>query len=150
MYCLFCTDRFGPMFRSCLHASCRRQNKRMKQTVRVVKYIFRHGVLLIRDHVNFYDRSEKSMIKYLIVLIIGSFFFSTAAASDKFVCSTSKHTVIITLLPSGKYQYRAWNKPKSITGKPDVLIVGGEEITEGTCVCRYTRWRLPAPMSSML
>lgn len=80
------------------------------------------------------------MLKSLIILIIGSFVFSTAAASEKFACSTSKHTVIVTLLPSGNYQYRAWNRPKSITGKPDVLIVGGEEITEGTGVCRYTRW----------
>lgn len=80
------------------------------------------------------------MLKSLIILIIGSFVFSTAAASEKFACSTSKHTVIVTLLPSGNYQYRAWNKPRSITEKPDVLIVGGEEITEGTGVCRYTRW----------
>jgi len=80
------------------------------------------------------------MLKYLIVFIIGSFVFSTAVASEKFACKTSKHTVIVSLLPSGDYQYTVWNKPKSIAGKPDVLIVGGEEITEGTGVCRYTRW----------
>jgi len=58
------------------------------------------------------------MLEHFVVLIVGSFVFSTAAASDKFVCKTSKHTVIITLLPSGKKQYRAWNKSRRITEKP--------------------------------
>jgi len=80
------------------------------------------------------------MLNYLIFLIIGSFVFSNAVASEKFVCKTLKHTAIVNLLPSGEYQYIAWNKPKSITKKPDMLVVGGEEITEGTGVCRYTRW----------
>lgn len=80
------------------------------------------------------------MLRYLLFLTFGSFVFSNALASEKFVCETSKHTVTINLLPSGKYQYTAWNKPKRITEKPDMVVVGGEEITEGTGVCRYTRW----------
>ncbi len=80
------------------------------------------------------------MLNGLISLIIGLFVFSNAVASEKFVCKTLKHTVIVNFLPSGKYEYMAWNKPKSITEEPDMLIVGGEEITEGTGVCRYTRW----------
>ena len=81
---------------------------------------------------------EKTMLKYLIFLIIGSFVFSNAVASEQFVCKTSKHTV--NLLSSGKYKYMAWNKPKRITKKPDMVVVGGKEITEGSGVCRYTRW----------
>jgi hypothetical protein len=80
------------------------------------------------------------MLNYLIFLIIGSFVFSNALASEQFVCKTSKHTVTVNLLPSGKYQYKAWNKPKSITEEPDMVVDGGERITEGTGVCRYTRW----------
>ena len=75
-----------------------------------------------------------------MLLIIGSFVVSNALASEEFVCKTPKHTVTITLLLSGKYQYMAWNKPKSIAKKPDTVVVGGKEITEGTGVCRYTRW----------
>jgi len=94
----------------------------------------------VNSNVTLNHKLEKTMLKYLTTLIIGLFVFSAAIASEKFVGKTSKHTVIVSLLPSGKYQYRAWNKPKSIAEKPDVLIVGGEEITEGTGVCRYTRW----------
>lgn len=80
------------------------------------------------------------MRRYLFLFIAGSFICSHAEASEQFVCKAAKHTVAISLLPSGKYQYRSWNKPKSITDDPDMVLVGGEEITEGTGVCRYTRW----------
>lgn len=83
---------------------------------------------------------EESMLNFLIFLIIGSSIFSNAIASEQFVCKTSTHIVTVNLLSPGKYQYIAWNKPKSITKKPDKVIVGGKKITEGTGVCRYTRW----------
>ncbi len=84
--------------------------------------------------------TEPNMPKYLISFIILTFLLSNAAASDQFVCKTSKHTVTVKLLPSGKYQYKAWNKPKNVNEKPDMVIAGGEEMVEGTGVCRYIRW----------
>ncbi len=80
------------------------------------------------------------MPTYLLSLIIGAFVFSNAFASEQFVCKTSQHTVTVNLLSSGKYQYKSWNKPKSITEKPDMVVDRGEEVIEGTGVCRYKRW----------
>lgn len=80
------------------------------------------------------------MIKYIIISIAASFLFSNAVASEKFVCKTSKHIVTINFLSPNKYQYKSWNLPKSINEKPDMVVDKGEEITEGTGVCRYTRW----------
>lgn len=80
------------------------------------------------------------MLKYLMPLIIGSLVVPNLIASQQFVCETSKHTVTIDLLPSGQYQYMAWNKPKSIAEKPDMVVVGGKEKNEGTGICRHSRW----------
>ena len=80
------------------------------------------------------------MLNYIIFLVVGSFVFSNTLAAEQFACRTSKHTVTINLLLSGAYQYTAWNKPKKISDEPDMVVVGGEEIIEGTGVCRYTRW----------
>lgn len=82
----------------------------------------------------------KTILKYLSILIISSLAISNAAALETFVCKTTAHIVSVNLAPSGEFHYMAWNKPKSITEEPDMLVVGGEEITEGTGVCRYTRW----------
>lgn len=80
------------------------------------------------------------MHKSIAFIIAGSFVMANAISGELFLCKTSKHTVAINSLASGEYQYKAWNKPKSITEKPDLVLVGGKEITEGTGVCRHTRW----------
>ncbi|RUR32502.1 hypothetical protein ELY33_06105 [Vreelandella andesensis] len=82
----------------------------------------------------------KTILKNIPFFIIGSFAISNAVASETFVCNTSEHTVFVNATPSNEFHYTAWNKPKSITDEPDMLVVGGEEITEGTGVCRTTRW----------
>ena len=101
------------------------------------KRCFVFSVRLLAPLIN---HPRKKMLKYLMLLLMGSFIVANAVASEQFVCKTSKHTVNINLLPSGKYQYMAWNKPKSTTEKPDIAVEGGQEITEGTGVCRYTKW----------
>lgn len=83
---------------------------------------------------------EETMLNPFIFIIFGSLVFSSAFAAEQFTCKTSAHIVTIDQLSSNQYQYRAWNKPKSITKKPDTIIARGKEITEGTGVCRYTRW----------
>ncbi|HAA45762.1 MAG: hypothetical protein XD36_0971 [Halomonas sp. 54_146] len=85
-------------------------------------------------------RPMKTLLKHIPLLIIGSFAISNVVASETFVCNTSEHTVFVNSAHSNEFHYTAWNKPKSITEEPDVLVVGGEEITEGTGVCRTTRW----------
>lgn len=83
---------------------------------------------------------EEAMLNYLVSIIIGSLVFSNALAAEKFVCKTSTHIVTINPLSAGQYKYTAWNKPKSMTDKPDMVIMKGKQIIEGTGVCRYTRW----------
>lgn len=80
------------------------------------------------------------MLNYLVFIMIGSLLFSNAWAAEKFVCKTSTHTVKINPLPSGQYKYTAWNQPKNMTDKPDMVLTRGKQIIEGTGVCRYTRW----------
>jgi hypothetical protein len=65
---------------------------------------------------------------------------SSAFALEEFVCKTTKHTIIVNQLSSGELRYRAWNKPKGIREKPDMLVRGGAETVEGTGPCRYALW----------
>ncbi|MGE8539149.1 MAG: hypothetical protein ACN6NI_07680 [Acinetobacter sp.] len=80
------------------------------------------------------------MLNYFVSIIIGSLLFSNAWAAEKFVCKTSTHTVLINPLSSGQYKYTAWNKPKNMADKPDLVIMRGKQLIEGTGACRYTRW----------
>lgn len=74
------------------------------------------------------------------VIIFSLFMFSNNGfAEQKFVCKTEKHTVVISLV-SDVYQYVAWNKPKSIKEKPDMVVSNGKETIEGTGPCTNTLW----------
>ncbi|MGR9046610.1 MAG: hypothetical protein ACU83N_15070 [Gammaproteobacteria bacterium] len=61
-------------------------------------------------------------------------------AEQDFRCNTSKHTVIVDRLPAGDYRYRVWNKPKSTTQTPDLIVLGGVDTVEGTGPCRHRLW----------
>ena len=58
----------------------------------------------------------------------------------KFVCDADKHRVIIDTGTDGLPRYRAWNKPRSLTEKPDMEIANGKQDYEGSGPCRYTTW----------
>ena len=80
------------------------------------------------------------MFKPLAIALLGSLFCTNSFASQEFVCNTVKHTAIVNLLPSGEYRYMAWNKPKSITKEPDIVVFAGVETVEGTGPCRHIVW----------
>ncbi len=80
------------------------------------------------------------MLKQLTIAFLSFLFCTSAFASQQFVCNTSKHTAIVNLLPSGEYRYMAWNKPRSITKEPDMVVFAGVETVEGTGPCRHTVW----------
>jgi len=50
-------------------------------------------------------------------------------------CDTLKHHILIERLIDTQYTYRAWNKPKDTTQKPDLEISNGTVDLEGTGVC---------------
>lgn len=84
---------------------------------------------------------EVIMLKRITLLMLLSFVINSHAFSmERFVCNTSKHTIIVNQTQSGEFLYRAWNKPKSTTEIPDMRVSNGLEQVEGTGVCRYIMW----------
>ena len=78
--------------------------------------------------------------RFLVVSLLSCLCYVNAFAEERFFCDAAKHTVIVSTTSSGEYLYRAWNKPKHITQKPDMEIIGGTEVVEGTGPCRYAAW----------
>jgi hypothetical protein len=64
------------------------------------------------------------------------------------VCETSRHRVIVDNGADGAPRYRAWNKPHSLTDRPDLEIAKGTEQSEGTGPCRHSIWTFTAGATS--
>lgn len=60
--------------------------------------------------------------------------------SVEFTCETTKHRVIVDIGTAGQSRYRAWNKPRPLTERPDLEIVKGSKTSEGTGPCSYSLW----------
>jgi len=58
----------------------------------------------------------------------------------EFVCDAEKHRVIVDTEANWAPHYRAWNKPRSLTEKPDMDIPNGRRDYEGSGACAYTIW----------
>jgi hypothetical protein len=58
----------------------------------------------------------------------------------QFACETQKHHVVIDIGTTGAPRYRAWNKPRSATEKPDLELLEGRIDSEGTGLCNYVWW----------
>jgi hypothetical protein len=58
----------------------------------------------------------------------------------EFVCDADKHRVIVDTEASGAPHYRAWNKPRSLTEKPDLEISKGKKDYEGSGRCAQIIW----------
>lgn len=58
----------------------------------------------------------------------------------EFVGETSKHRIIVDIGASGFPRYRAWNKPRGLTEKPDLKIDKGRKDSEGSGPCSYSFW----------
>ncbi len=53
----------------------------------------------------------------------------------EYVCQTEAHLIVIDTVPGGNLRYRAWKKPRSLAGAPDLEIMKGDGSFEGTNVC---------------
>jgi hypothetical protein len=58
----------------------------------------------------------------------------------KYICQTQTHRVVVDALADGALRYRAWNKPRAISEKPDLEILGGKDSFEGSDICAYPVW----------
>jgi hypothetical protein len=58
----------------------------------------------------------------------------------EFVCNADKHRVIVDE-EGGNLRYRAWNKPRPLTEKPDIEISRGKKSFEGSGPCAYAFWK---------
>ncbi|HEY9842248.1 MAG TPA: hypothetical protein V6D23_17420 [Candidatus Obscuribacterales bacterium] len=56
-----------------------------------------------------------------------------------FVCETAYHRIVIDTVKDTQ-RYRSWNKPRSLTARPDVEIGAGSLDWQGTGVCAYSNW----------
>lgn len=52
-----------------------------------------------------------------------------------FVCRTDTHRIAVDTTAKDEIRYRAWKRPRTITDKPDLELVGGDQTWEGTNVC---------------
>lgn len=75
---------------------------------------------------------------------------AAAAKASKiaFVCETRKHRIVIEVRgEDSKLRYRAWNRPKPLSDKPDLDISEGQAGWEGSGVCATPTWKFPAGKS---
>jgi hypothetical protein len=60
----------------------------------------------------------------------------------EFVCQTQTHRIAIDIAaPEGALRYRSWNKPRPVTGPPDLQITKGDQKFEGTDLCAIPIYR---------
>jgi hypothetical protein len=64
----------------------------------------------------------------------------SSAGEIVFVCNADKHRVIVDRGANDLPRYRAWNKPRSLTEKPDMEIPQGKWHSEGSGPCSYSLW----------
>ncbi len=56
-----------------------------------------------------------------------------------FTCNADKHRIIVDS-QAGDIRYRSWNKPRSITETPDMVVAAGKSAVEGTSPCTHSIW----------
>ncbi len=95
-------------------------------------------------HINFVDfcRDDSCKEEYYLVYQL-RLEGSSKTVDDAVVyrCETPKHTILIEAdANKGGYTYRSWNKPKSTTDTPDLVLTGGSFEYFGTGICRYSKY----------
>jgi hypothetical protein len=61
-----------------------------------------------------------------------------------FICQTDSSRIVIDADAKQVPRYRAWNKPHSVTGDPDLKIDNGKSEVEGTGGCSHKVWTFKA------
>jgi hypothetical protein len=57
-----------------------------------------------------------------------------------YTCETKSHRIAIDELEDGRFRYRSWNKPNSLSVAPDVDLATGKQEFEGTGVCSHSAY----------
>lgn len=60
-----------------------------------------------------------------------------------FVCETALHRIVIDEADPDSYRYRAWNKPRSLQGEPDMTVTAGRLSYDGRGLCATAQWQFP-------
>jgi hypothetical protein len=58
----------------------------------------------------------------------------------KFYCETKRHRILIDSVGHETTRYRAWNQPRNLFERPDLVLEGGEAESVGTGPCRHWQW----------
>lgn len=64
-----------------------------------------------------------------------------ALVSQTGVCETAKHHIVLDTSNPNSIIYRSWNKPKALTEKPDMEVLNGKVVVEGSGKCQYKEFR---------
>jgi hypothetical protein len=60
-----------------------------------------------------------------------------STARVNYICQTQTHRIVIDTAVGGALRYRSWNKPRLVTGEPDLVIARGVASFEGSNVCAF-------------
>ncbi len=95
-------------------------------------------------HISFanFCRDDSCKESYYQVSLLGlEDSFRTVDDAVVYRCETPKHTILIENdANKGGYTYRSWNKPKSTTDAPDLVLTGGSFESFGSGMCSYSRY----------
>ena len=80
---------------------------------------------------------KKQFTFSLICCLIGTVSLSANAQTTVFTCSTEKHNIQVSKVDTNTYQYKSWNKPKSIKDKPDMDLKTSTIDSVGSCQKYY-------------
>jgi hypothetical protein len=58
----------------------------------------------------------------------------------QFVCDAADRRIVIDTDASKRVRYRAWNQPRAVTDKPDIELISGTVLFDGSGLCVYPIW----------
>lgn len=53
----------------------------------------------------------------------------------EFVCQTQTHRIVVDMMAGEVLRYRSWDKPRPVSGTPNIELLKGKDTFEGTNVC---------------
>lgn len=82
---------------------------------------------------------DRTAVGYAIKVVNLPDTASAPAPKIDFVCNADKHRIVIDS-QSGAVRYRAWDRPRAVSDKPDLEITAGKAGFEGSGPCAYQVW----------
>jgi hypothetical protein len=74
----------------------------------------------------------------------------TPGRKIEFTCGAKLQRLIVDSDSAGKLRLRAWERPRSLSEKPDLEIAGGEWDVQGTSSCASASWTFRTPATAIL